>query len=202
MRSVQWSIKSLFNNRGADDVVEARKVPLQISVAALEERALFTGPDAAARRFAILGVEFVRHIHAFDNPAEWRKRLRIVRRRIVLQIDEDLRRSAVRYGEGISDRSAHVRFAARVVRDRPRAPDVRDLRVAVDAELRPFAFDDAMETHMIVIARADEVVKTINPVRRPIAMNLDQNDALARFEPRVETIRRAAIHLRRIRLEQ
>src|SRR5262245_20034750 len=59
-----------------------------------------------------------------------------------------------------------------------------------------------METHLIVIARADEVVKTINPVRRPIAMNLDQNDALARFEPRVEAIRRAAVHLRRIGLEK
>src|SRR5262249_23269525 len=59
-----------------------------------------------------------------------------------------------------------------------------------------------METHLIVIARADEVVKTINAVRRPIAMNLDQDDALARFEPRVETIRRAAVHLRRIGLEK
>src|SRR5262245_29548529 len=59
-----------------------------------------------------------------------------------------------------------------------------------------------METHLIVIARADEVVKTINAVRRPIAMNLDQDDALARFEPRVETIRRAAVHLRSIGLEK
>src|SRR5262249_2823090 len=59
-----------------------------------------------------------------------------------------------------------------------------------------------METHLIVIARANEVVKTINAVRRPIAMNLDQDDALARFEPRVETIRRAAIHFRSIGLEK
>src|SRR5262245_14619551 len=101
-----------------------------------------------------------------------------------------------------SDRSAHVRFAARVVRDRPRAPSVRDLRIAVDAELSPSPFDDAMETHLIVIAGADKVVKTISAVRRPIAMDLDQHDAFARFEPSAETIRRAAVHLRRIGREQ
>ena len=98
-----------FDDCRADDVIEPRKVAIEISVAAFEERALFTGPDAAASRFAILGVELVRYVHAFDNTAERRKRLRVVRRRIVSQIDEDLRCSAVRHGEGVSDRSAPAR---------------------------------------------------------------------------------------------
>src|SRR5215510_7026127 len=193
---------SVINDRSADDVVEARKVAFEIGVAFFEDRTLLTGPDAAAGRFSILGVELVHHIHTFNDLAERRKRLFVVRRRIVPQIDENLRRSAVRHGEGISDRPAHVRFAARIVRDRLSAPDIRDLRVAVDAELRPFAFDDAMETHIVVIARADEVVKSINSNWRPIAMNLNQDDSFARFEPRVETIRRAAVHLWSIGLEQ
>src|SRR6266545_4990871 len=78
-RQENYAVSSL-NNCGADDVIEPRKVALEISVAAFEERALFTGPDAAASRFAILGVELVRHVHAFDNTAERRKRLRVMRR--------------------------------------------------------------------------------------------------------------------------
>src|SRR5262245_47589129 len=82
------------------DVIETRKVALKIRIATLKEWTLLASPDAAASRFAILGVQRIRHIHTFDNPAERRKRFRIMSRRIVPQIDEDLRRSTVRHGEG------------------------------------------------------------------------------------------------------
>src|SRR5262245_51604085 len=104
---------SVINDRSADDIVEARKVEFEIGVAFFEEPALLASPDAASSRFAIFGVELVRHIHTFDDLAERRKRLFVMRRRIVPQIDENLRRPAVRHCEGISDRPAHVRSAAR-----------------------------------------------------------------------------------------
>jgi hypothetical protein len=125
-----------------------------------------------------------------------------VRRRIVAQVDEDLRRAAIRHGEGIRDGAALVRFAPQVVGNRARAPDVRDFRIAVDSELDPFVFDDAVESHLVVIACAHKVVKTIYALRRPGAMDFDDDDAFAGFQTHVEKLRRPDVHFGIIGIEQ
>src|SRR5207244_2850654 len=99
----------------ADDVIETREVAFEICVATFEERALLTRPDTAARRFAVLGIKRIGHLQAFDDPAERYEWLSVMRRRVVTQVDEDLRRSPLRDSEGIGDGAVGVRLAPRVV---------------------------------------------------------------------------------------
>src|SRR5262245_30889788 len=73
----------VFHDHGALDVVEVRKLALQVAVPSLEHRILLAGADAAAGSFAILGVECVGHLDALDDVREWHERLGIERRAVV-----------------------------------------------------------------------------------------------------------------------
>ena len=56
------------------------------------------------------------------------------------------------------------------------------LRIAVDAELHHEALDDAEEARVVEEAVLDEIVEAVGADRRPVAMHLDDEAALARVE--------------------
>ena len=58
--------------------IEPRELAIEIGIAAVEERLLFSGADAAARRLAVLAVERVGDVHAFDDLAERHEALRVL----------------------------------------------------------------------------------------------------------------------------
>jgi hypothetical protein len=62
------------------------------------------------------------------------------------------------------------------------APHGRDFRIAVDAELHHEALDHAEEARIVEVAVLDEIVEAVGAVRRPVAMHLDHEAALAGIE--------------------
>ena len=125
-----------------------------------------------------------------------------MRRAVVPQVDEHLRRPAIRDGEGKRNGAAQVRFAPWVIRNRPGAPHLRDLRVAVDAKLCPTLFDYPKEISIVIVAGAHEVIEPIDTIRRLLPVNLKTNEALTCFEADVKNVWRAASHFTRIGIEE
>jgi hypothetical protein len=194
-----WSRKC--NNHSLSKI-QPRKVSFEIVIASLKKGLLFPTTNPAASSFPILGIQRVRHLHPRNHLAERHKRFAIVRRRIVLQIDEHLCRPLVRDGKSKSDCAPLIRFACRIVRNEARAPQSCDLRLAANAKLRPTACDNAKKTRLVVITRASKIIESVRAMRRPIAMNFDDNVAFAGFEANLEKLGRAAIHLRSLRIQK
>src|SRR5262245_1056621 len=146
-----------LNDRGASDAIQQREVVLQIGLSLFIKWILLSAANAAAGGFAVLCIERVGYLHAFDNLSK-RHALGIVRRRIVLQVDEHLGCAAVRGREGVSNGAARVRFDSWIIGNGLRAPGVGDFRIAIDPELRPASFNDAEEAGVVVVPAANQVV--------------------------------------------
>src|SRR5262249_40112191 len=86
---------------------------------------------------------------------------------------------------------AHVRLAlAGLVRERLRSPRRRGLRIAIDAELSPPAFDDPEEAVVVEVAGGHELAEAVGRLRRPLAMHVDDDPALGGLEPDAIVLRR------------
>ena len=186
----------------AKESVQQRKLPVEKSIALFEQRRLFTGPNAAAGVLAVSGVKGVNDVHAFDDLGEWNERFDIVGWRIITRVDEDLSGAAVRNRKSVCHRASGVRHPPGIVRDRACRPEIRNLWIAVNPELRPSILDDTIEARLIVVPRPNEIIKMIGAVRRPVAMNLDNDVALACFKPDLELIRSARVQFWSVRMKE
>jgi hypothetical protein len=65
--------------------------------------------------------------------------------------------------------------------------------VAVDAELRPAAGDDAEKTGVVVVLRADQLIETIGAMGGPVAMGFDEEGACGGFEFHAEDLGRFVV---------
>ena len=102
-------------------------------------------PEFRFRNSPHTPIQRVGRIHAADHLAERHEPLPVLRVREIRKGDVDLRRTAVRLRERERHRAADVRVPFRVVRNRSRAPERCDFRIAVDPELRPASLDHAEE---------------------------------------------------------
>src|SRR5262245_26925334 len=104
-------------------------------------------------------------------------------RRIVHGVDEYLGRATIgnrkRKGYGAS----RVRHASRIVGNRSFSPYLRNLRVTVDAELRPSILNHTIEPRLIVITCLNQIVEMIDTIRRPVPVHLHDEIALACLKP-------------------
>src|SRR5262249_40299403 len=122
---------------GLLDVVELGEFARQVRIAAVEDRILPAGPDAAAGPLAVLRVPALGDVHALDDLGKRHERFLVVGLAVIAQVDEDLRRAPVGILERIGDRAADVRLAPRIVGNRASAPGLRDRRIGGNPELRP-----------------------------------------------------------------
>src|SRR4029077_10910392 len=88
-------LPDLFLDRGLLDVIELRERRLQVGVALRLDRAL-------VRLLAVLIRDLLDHVHVGRHFAERREALRI-EERVVLEVDEHLRRPRVFAGRGEGD---------------------------------------------------------------------------------------------------
>src|SRR5207248_6045263 len=92
----------------SQDVVQPREFAFQKLVAAGKYRVLFSGANSAARLFAVSRVKCIRDVHSFDNLGDRNEGFLVVRRGIISQVDEHLRRSAIRILESKHECAASV----------------------------------------------------------------------------------------------
>src|SRR3990172_6379693 len=104
---------------------------------------------ALGRALAIPAEERIGNVHARDDFSKGRKALAI-EPGIVAEIDEHLGRARIGTPGGEGDHAASVTLLYGVVLDIGVAPHRRDLRVAVDAELRHEAVEHPEETRVVV----------------------------------------------------
>src|SRR6185437_4993418 len=140
--------------------------------------------------------------HAGDDFSERHEWFGIMRLGVIAQINEYLRGAAIGHGEGVREGAANIRFDARIIWNGFRPPCAGYLRVAVDAELGPAALDDAEESVAIIVTGLNQIIEAVRAVRRPVAMHFNQDDSLAGLKTHFEQIRRAAVHFRRLWIEQ
>src|SRR5262245_6730046 len=135
-----------------NDAIEFWEFAIHVHVAAVEQRLLPAGSNPAAGILTVLAVERVSHFHAGNHAPDWRKALGVVLRREIAERDVDLRGPSVRHGERERHGAATVRLFGRIVGNRPAPPCPRDLRIAIDPELRPAFGDDAEEARVVEVA--------------------------------------------------
>ena len=114
------------------------KLALEVCVTLGKEKVLLAASNAASRLLAVPGVKSIGDVHPLDNSRERHERLAVVRSSVVFEIDEDLCRSPV----WILDHTRQCRVCSgdsRVIGHRSVAPQRRDLRITVDAELTQVA---------------------------------------------------------------
>src|SRR5580704_12495586 len=104
------------DDAGPEKTIEPREFTIEIRIAAVEQRLLATGPDAAARGLTVLRVERVRAVHAAHHFPERREPLR-VEAGVVAEADEHLCGAAVRHGERERDHSTAIRSRGAIVGD-------------------------------------------------------------------------------------
>ena len=169
----RWSVRcgrSGGKNPGQLDLVHHREIGLQVRVA-------LVGDQVLARGFAVAGIDFFHHIHAFDDCAEGGK-AHAVEAGVVNIVDEELGSAAVGAGGGEDKATPLVALNHGIILDFGIGPDLVDSGVGAEPELHHKALDDAEESRVGEVAVAHQVVKAVRAEGRPVAM--DFNDEVAR----------------------
>src|SRR5215472_14323206 len=109
---------------------------------------------AAARSFAVAGVQLVDDAHAFYDLAQWRE-AHPVEARLIARIDVNLRRTSVWASHSKCERPSHVAVLYGIVGEPFVLPNLRNHRIARNAELRESTGNHAEEPRIIVEAHLD-----------------------------------------------
>src|SRR5205823_6996567 len=136
---------------------------------------------AAGRALAVYPIEAVHHVHALHHSAE-RREPHAIEPAVVAVVDEELGGPRPGTGRREAHRAARIVLPHRVVRNRGIAPGRGHLWITMDAELRHESRDHAEESHAIEVAAPHEVVEPVRAERCPVALDLDHDVALARFQ--------------------
>ena len=154
---------------GELDFVDFGEVGGDVGVALIGEEILAWG-------FAVAGIDFVDHFHAFNDFAEGGE-THAVETRVVSVVDEELGGAGVWAGGGEDEESALIGLDDWIVVDVGVFPDFVDGGVGAEAELDDESRDDAKEGCVGEVAVADEVVKAVSAEGRPVAMDFDNEVA-------------------------
>src|SRR5215472_11832203 len=156
---------------------------------------------APARSFAVPCVQFVDDAHAFYNLAEWSE-AHPVEPRLIARVDVNLRRTSVWAGHSKSERPSHVAVLHGIVGEPFVLPNLRNRRIARNAELRESPGNHAEEPRIIVEAHLNEMVETVGAAWRERPSNLEQDDALCGCNPYAVDPRRRLPPQRVVRITQ
>src|ERR1035441_5544535 len=126
--------------------------------------------------FAVAGIDFVDHVHAFEDGAEGGE-AHAVEAGVVAVVDEELGGAGAGAGGGEDEGSAGVALLDGVVVDVGVGPDLVDGGVGVETELDDEAGDDAEEGGVGEVAAAHEVVKAVGAEGSPVAVDFDHEVA-------------------------
>src|SRR5215471_8999806 len=174
---------------------------VEVRVAFLEQLCLMSRAHAAARSFAVTCVQLVDDAHAFYDLAKWGEAHR-VEARLIARVDVNLRRTSVWAGHSKRERPSHVAVLHGIVGEPFVLPNLRNRRVARNAELRESAGNHAEEPRIIVEAHLDEVVEAISAALRKRPSNVEQDDALCGFNAHAVHTRRRLRPQRVVRIMQ
>src|SRR5262249_31661298 len=124
----------------------------QIRIAFLEQFPLPARTHSPAGVLPVARVKIIDHVQAFDHFAQRGKSVAVLPG-LISRADVDLGGAGARSGHRISEGAAHIARAYGVVREALVAPDLRDSRIAGNAELREAAANDPVETGVVIEAR-------------------------------------------------
>src|ERR1019366_1803184 len=107
MRGRLLVLLPLLNDASGHDEIELRKIFLEICVSLHAELTLCRAAPSALVSLAVAAVQRVHDVHAVADLAD-RIESRFVERRVVAEVDEQLRRARVWSGGGEGEPSARV----------------------------------------------------------------------------------------------
>ena len=124
--------------------------------------------DFVLRRPAVVAVTFVEHFHhvhaiAFDNRE--RRKAHSIQAKVVLQIDEDLRRARIRPGRCKTQRSALVRLGNGIIREFRMFPRGGNSRPVADSELHDESRHDSKERGVVVEMCFHQIIEAVRGKR-------------------------------------
>src|SRR5262252_8224894 len=125
-----------------------------------------SGTHPAAGVFSVAAVELLHNIPACNNLAEGSKGgFRIVDSGIVAEVYVNLRGARSRTDVGKGDVAGLVVDLEGIVWNGFVTPGLRDLGIASDTKLNPTPGNDPEEARVVVIMRADQLVKAVSTFR-------------------------------------
>src|SRR5262249_20652460 len=141
------------------------------------------------------GIQRIHRVHSCDYFSKWSKAFGIQGRRVVTQVDEYLRGSAIRRLKSEGHHAFRVRLPPRVVAKGAHFPRIRNPGIAIDSKLRPAILYHPEKLRLIVVTAPYQVVKAICAFWRPLPTHFDDDVALAGFEPYLKGVRRPGRHV-------
>jgi len=180
------------NDAGQLDFVDFGEVGSDVGIALVGDQVLAGG-------FAIAGVDFVDHVHAFDDGAKGCE-THSIEARIIAKVDEELSGAGVGAGSGEDQGGTLIALHDWIVLDLGVVPDLVDGRVGAEPELDNESRHYAKEGGVGEVAIADEVIKAVGAEGRPVAMDFDDEVARRGSEPGLED--RGGLGMERCGVEQ
>ena len=174
------------------DLVDIWEMGLQVGIA-------LVGDQVLARHLAVNRIDFVDDIHTFNDVPK-RGKTHGVKASVVGKIDKELGGAGVGSGSGEDKVAALVALHNRIIRNGGSVPDLIHGRVGAEPELHHEAGNHAKEGRIGEVAIAHQVVKSVCPERRPVAMDFD--DEVARRGGELCLENRGSLGLERCRIEQ
>ena len=161
----------LFDDFRAHEFIQKREFAVEIRVAFLEQLPWMSRPHAPARSFAVACVQLVDDARAFHDLPKRGEAHRVQARprqttRLIARVDINLRRTSVWAGHCKRERPSHVAVLHGIVGEPFVLPNLRNRRIARNAELCESAGNHAEEPRIIVEARLHEVVEAIGAAPR------------------------------------
>src|ERR1044071_1112347 len=147
-------------------MIEFGELPIEIVIAALEDRALFAGTHPSSSVFPVAGIDLIYDVHSRDYLAD-RSETFAIKPGVVDQIDIDLARSSVGTGHRKSDVASQIARLYRIISYGLISPHRCDGRIARDPELHDIACAHPKEPGVVEETRSDQVVEPIRAPWRP-----------------------------------
>jgi len=170
MRGGSCSEEVCLEELDAFDIRELGKARGEVIVAVLLEEHLVR-PLAARCTFTISTVELVDDVHALSDLPDGREAA-AVQKRIVVGVDEELRRPRVGAARREHQRTAFIGDFNGVILEAAAAPLGHDIGVAIDAELADEAGENTEEAAALEEGRLAELLEPRRAQGRPAGMHL------------------------------
>ena len=142
---------------------------LQVSVALFRDQVL-------ARRFPVVRVDFVDHVHTVDDGSEGSE-AHAVEASVVSIVDKELGCARIGAGGRKHEVSSLIALNDGIILDFGVVPGLVDGGVRAESELHNEAGNNAKERRVGEVAIAHQVVKAVCAERRPVPMHFDNEVA-------------------------
>lgn len=169
MRDCGWVSDGCWRQHASQlDPGDVREIFCEVGVA-------LRGDLVLLRLLAVLRVDLVDHVHAFDDFSEGCE-AHAVEAGVVSEVDEELGGARVGAGGGEDQAAARVALLDGVVLNIGLVPRLVDGGIGAESELHDEAGHDTEEAGVGEEAVADEVVEAVRAEGRPVAMHLNDED--------------------------